>query len=333
MSVFKPLVSFVILTYNQKDYVVDAIKGAISQDYDNLEIVISDDCSSDNTVQIIEEYLKHVKTKFSIKLIKNEVNQGTVASFLNAIAASKGQYIVAAAGDDISLPNRVTTQLNYMTDTNACVVVSNYELIDQKGLTINKNYSPYQIEDLVNVVFNSKEGIAIHGASAFYDRRLFDSLQGFEGWFLFEDSLMTFVCLYLNCVISKVDGSLVKYRTHNNSLSNSFNTIRSYREVVFSHKKAMFYYQNKYELFIKLLDFFSMSKFDQGVQDRMAVFLDQLRFKAEHNKKNRFIFRLSYLVRYWRNKDFRLFAFYRLFGFDLFVLLVYLKSVFKNAIK
>ncbi len=102
----KPLVTFALFSYNQEDFIADAIQGALSQTYSPLEIYISDDCSTDKTYEIIENLIKNYQGCQKVSYFKNERNLG-IARHINKInSISNGELIVVAAGDDISKPER-----------------------------------------------------------------------------------------------------------------------------------------------------------------------------------------------------------------------------------
>ena len=69
-----PLVSFVLLTYNQELYVKQAVEGALKQDYPTLEIIISDDCSSDSTFEIIQSVVSTYSGKHKVTILRNSSN-------------------------------------------------------------------------------------------------------------------------------------------------------------------------------------------------------------------------------------------------------------------
>lgn len=106
-----PLVTISMITYNQERYVRDAVRGALAQTYEPLEIVISDDCSTDSTWDIIrdevEAYRKSGGIHKNIVLNRNEKNLGIIRHSLAQEARIHGELMVANAGDDISMPNRV----------------------------------------------------------------------------------------------------------------------------------------------------------------------------------------------------------------------------------
>lgn len=101
-----PLVTFVILTFNQEDYVGEAIEAAFSQTYSPLEIVISDDASTDATSDIIRSMVGKYKGLHKIVFNINERNLGIGAHVNKVFQMASGHFLIIAAGDDISAADR-----------------------------------------------------------------------------------------------------------------------------------------------------------------------------------------------------------------------------------
>jgi glycosyltransferase involved in cell wall biosynthesis len=91
----KPLVSIIIPTYNMGQFIAEAIESALNQTFKDFEIIIGDNLSTDNTIEIVEKF----KDK-RIKLIKNPVNMGAIANFNNLIHKSSGKYVKFLEADD-----------------------------------------------------------------------------------------------------------------------------------------------------------------------------------------------------------------------------------------
>jgi len=110
-----PLVSFCLFTYNQEKYVLDALRGAFSQTYANLEIIISDDCSKDNTVQLIKDAVAQYNGSHKIIVNCNPHNLG-IAAHVNKVLyeIAKGEIIMLAAGDDVSMPTRTQVCVDFL---------------------------------------------------------------------------------------------------------------------------------------------------------------------------------------------------------------------------
>jgi glycosyltransferase involved in cell wall biosynthesis len=102
----RPLVTFALFAYNQEDYIREAVEGAFAQTYEPLEIILSDDCSSDRTFEIMQEMAAAYEGPHEVIARRNEVNYGTAQHVYAVSKVMNGDLIVVAAGDDISLPRR-----------------------------------------------------------------------------------------------------------------------------------------------------------------------------------------------------------------------------------
>lgn len=102
----KPLISFLLITYNQEHFVRDALEGAFAQTYSPLEIIIADDGSKDNTPKVIEDTIAVYNGPHMVIFHRNEKNVGIAQNVNRAMALAKGEYFILAAGDDKSLPER-----------------------------------------------------------------------------------------------------------------------------------------------------------------------------------------------------------------------------------
>ena len=98
--------SVVFLTYNQEAFVQEAFQSLLDQDCEDLEIVISDDASTDGTWDILQKMVKTYEGGKRLLLNRNQVNLGVVGNYLKAFEFSSGEVIFTAAGDDVSLRNR-----------------------------------------------------------------------------------------------------------------------------------------------------------------------------------------------------------------------------------
>lgn len=104
-----PLVSVILPAYNAESTILDAIDSILSQTYHNFELIVIDDGSTDSTKNTILGY-----NDSRIRFYSNEVNIGLIATLNRGINLSKGKYIARMDADDISLPDRLSIQLEYM---------------------------------------------------------------------------------------------------------------------------------------------------------------------------------------------------------------------------
>lgn len=103
----KSLITIGITCFNAQDLIVDAIQHAKEQDWPNTEIIIVDDASSDNSVELIEDY---IKGESNIRLYKHEQNKGFPSALNTIIENAKGEYLTFFDDDDVSSPNRLSKQ-------------------------------------------------------------------------------------------------------------------------------------------------------------------------------------------------------------------------------
>lgn len=129
----KPLVSTIALCYNQAKFAVETLNSIKNQTYANIELIIMDDCSTDNSVEVIENWIK--ETQYSCTFIKHDKNQGICKTLNEAFSHCKGQYLQIIACDDIMLPEKTAVQIELMKKQpeNVAVVYSDAYLIKDDG--------------------------------------------------------------------------------------------------------------------------------------------------------------------------------------------------------
>lgn len=110
-----PLVSVIVVTYNSSKYVLETLESVKEQTYKYIELIITDDCSTDNTVEICSEWIERNQTRFnSVKLITSGVNTGITANRNRGCFAVQGEWIKHVDGDDRLLPSCVEDYVKYV---------------------------------------------------------------------------------------------------------------------------------------------------------------------------------------------------------------------------
>lgn len=107
-----PLVSTIVLSYNQRQFVVETIESVKAQTYKATEFIIVDDCSTDDSVALIERWLQ--ENKIQCTFIRHDKNQGICKSLNGALAVATGKYISMVASDDVWLPDKIARQVEIM---------------------------------------------------------------------------------------------------------------------------------------------------------------------------------------------------------------------------
>ena len=114
-----PLVSILIPVYNRANMIADAIESALAQDYPNIEIIVVDNCSTDETFSICEKYAEVNK----IRLFRNDENIGAIPNFIKCCSYAKGQYVKFLLSDDRDAPSFISKAVKLM-DKNVSFVIA-----------------------------------------------------------------------------------------------------------------------------------------------------------------------------------------------------------------
>lgn len=111
----QPLVSVPVITYNSSKYVLETLESIKAQTYHNIELIISDDCSTDNTIELCKQWVGDNKDRFiRTQIITSKVNTGVSANLNRAEAVCQGEWMKGTAGDDLLMPNCITDCVAYV---------------------------------------------------------------------------------------------------------------------------------------------------------------------------------------------------------------------------
>lgn len=224
LSSAQPLVTLALLAYNQEHFVRQAIAGALAQTYSPLEIILSDDGSSDRTFDIMREMAAQYRGPHKIRLNRNDPNLGLAAHYNWITEASAGEVIVGAAGDDISLPDRVRDCVETFVQNPGVAMVSFIDdSIDDDGDLIERTEpsKTVQIVDLSGFLRSgplAQSRLKLSGASRAILRNTYSVFGGLLPNCPAEDSPYVMRSLYLGrAAVCCWPG--IYYRTHANQLS------------------------------------------------------------------------------------------------------------------
>lgn len=129
------LVSIITPNYNCGRFIVQTIESVLAQTYTNWEMLIVDDCSTDNSVQIA---LSYAEKDQRIKVIRNETNSGAAISRNKAIELAQGEFIAFLDSDDLWLPDKLEKQIEFMRQNNCDFCYCRYDLIDENSAFLGK---------------------------------------------------------------------------------------------------------------------------------------------------------------------------------------------------
>lgn len=140
----RPLVTFALFAYNQEKYIREAVEGAFAQTYQPLEIILSDDCSTDRTFEIMREMVAAYRGPHIVRLRKSDQNLGVASHFSAVLEVCNSDYVVLAAGDDISLPHRATLDIKILERHNDVSFIESSQRIffdkDEKNIWAGRDW-------------------------------------------------------------------------------------------------------------------------------------------------------------------------------------------------
>lgn len=128
-------VSIITATYNSENEILTTYKSIFSQGYENWVWLVTDDCSSDNTVNILQDIAAQDER---VKVFSNKVNSGAAVSRNNSLNHAEGDFIAFIDSDDLWKPDKLEKQLAFMSD-GIDFSFTAYDLIDEQGKVLNQN--------------------------------------------------------------------------------------------------------------------------------------------------------------------------------------------------
>ena len=257
----QPLVTIVCLCYNHEEFVIEALDSVINQDYKNIELIIVDDFSSDNSVVLIEKWLiNHPEVLF----IKNSFNSGNTKSFNHALKKANGTYIIDLATDDRLLPNCISSQLKAFENSqfqDLAVVYANFNLIDKEGKITNIYFQENEFPQSGNVYeMVISRSVKLGSIAALYDTEVLKKLGGYDESLAYED-LDIWVRISRNYNFEYTNEVLAGKRELNTSLSAQF--------LNKNNNRTKFLHQSTLKIFHKILELNNSKKENRAVINRM----------------------------------------------------------------
>jgi glycosyltransferase involved in cell wall biosynthesis len=216
------LVSVILPVYNGEKYIRDAIESILEQTYQNIELIIIDDGSSDNTIDLLMEY----KNKDKRVVIISRENRGLVTSLNEGILISHGKYVARMDADDISHTERIEKQVKYLEENEDVYLLgTNYSLIYEEGLSeeVKKaaegtHRRSRAVIDKENWFLSTNETMKFIHPTIMMRRSLFDKI-GLYMEYKLEDIELYFRTGINNLRIDKLEENLLDYRVREVSKS------------------------------------------------------------------------------------------------------------------
>ena len=232
----KMLVSVVVVAYNSASTVLETLDSIKQQTYDRIELIVSDDCSKDDTVAVCQKWLEESGQRFArFELITVENNTGVCANFNRAIAATKGEWIKIIAGDDILFDNCINDYVTFVKEQPNAKWASSYirkydtffkeESCVGRQLVINNAFYKLTVKDQLLVM---AKRCVLYAPAMFYNTEMLKGIGGFDESYVAEDYPFYIKALEqgYKCYFMPIE--TVGYRIHS-SLCRSKGTLFNYQ--------------------------------------------------------------------------------------------------------
>lgn len=245
------LVSIVVVTYNSRETVLETLDSIYAQTYSSIELIVSDDCSKDDTLPVVEGWLKDHEARFeNVQVLRSPVNTGVTKNCNRGLSACRGEYMQLIAGDDLLMSNAIEEKIQFAEAKRlpffACMVEPfgvDAEMVQRMKKWIEEGYNTVksgyktQVDEILRHNFYPAPGIS------FYQADWLKSIGGFdESYHMMEDYPFLFHYLMAGNEIVLLEKVLMRYRISDQSVCHSLNS-ESNKQMW--HNEKRFFYRER----------------------------------------------------------------------------------------
>lgn len=236
------LISIITPTYNSEIYINKTIQSVINQTYSNWELIIIDDCSVDNTLEIVKLFSNNDSR---IKLLKLEVNSGAAIARNRGLEIAKGRFVAFCDCDDIWFENKLEYQINFMLEKSLPISFTSYQLINENGESLNKVINAIDRITYLEYLKNTIIGMS----TSMIDTSLVKEFR-FENIRTRQDTMLWITLLKRGHVAYGIKEVLVKYTVRSNSISaNKFKAASKVWDLYYNMEKMGLFKSSYYFIF------------------------------------------------------------------------------------
>ena len=248
----QPLVSVPVITYNSSKFVLETLESIKAQTYQNVELIISDDCSTDNTVELCRKWVEENKERFvRTQIITSETNTGISANLNRAEAACQGEWVKEIAGDDLLMPDCIESCVQFCIENDTKCVFGKMVAFGDDTQLANRLTKEASLRNDMMSRLSRKElydtivrGNPPSAPAFFYNRQFFvdNNIVNDIRIPMIEDLPKWLNILKTGCCFNFMDKVIVRYRIGGISTSHTWQTPLMYE----NQRKMFFYYQFDY---------------------------------------------------------------------------------------
>lgn len=287
-----PLVSIICICYNHQQFVEKCINSVYTQTYNNFELIVCDDFSTDNSVEILNQ----LHQKFNFKLIINKSNIGNCKTFNKALAVANGKYVIDLAADDLILSNSLVKRIKHFENQNINTAFTYSDSIyidenDQYKFTFSEliKRNAFPEGDIFKALF---EGRFICPTTVIFKKSFLDQLGGYDDNLSYED-FDIWMRLARNFSVSFFNDVTFAKRVVAKSSSTKFysttNNVHLKSTLIICNKALELALQNEKSSVNKFVQYhFKLSYFTSNFEIAYK-FYDLMDSTSKRNKVNKFI--------------------------------------------
>ncbi|AYJ79910.1 hypothetical protein AN286_06970 [Aliarcobacter cryaerophilus ATCC 43158] len=224
-----PLVSVLLPSYNHEKYVEEAILSVVNQTYKNIELIVIDDGSNDNSPKIIEK----LQQKYRFKYVHRE-NRGLIKTHEEMISLSNGKYISFASSDDYYVNNKIEKLVDYLEgNIDYAMVFSKIILVNNNSQEIEKINENYISGNIFQ--FLLRGDFFINGLSAIIKSSIYKEYKFIQQEYI--DDLNIWLYVASKYKIGFIDEYLAYYRKHDNHMSGNILKMQESEEMIINQYK------------------------------------------------------------------------------------------------
>tara|TARA_Y100000739_G_scaffold227811_1_gene238111 strand:- start:7464 stop:8495 length:1032 start_codon:yes stop_codon:yes gene_type:complete len=297
--------SICIPNYNYGKYIGETISSVINQNYQDFEIIVSDNNSSDNSIEVIKSF-----DDIRITLVKNKYNIGFIGNLNKVTKNASGDFIILLSSDDLMKQNALQSYYNRIMENyesrkeiflmSRCEIIdSNSNIIGTKGLLtgdlskIWKNENPdldhyqYMGHYLLKELFLNRFQTPGQFPSMCFSRSLYEKVQGFSGHMsIYPDAYFSHKILFENPKVIYVNKFLFQYREHDKNNLSSINRFENIKSLIDPYFTTLIF-NDKYLTKIGLQKKHLISSFVKNICLRPSLFS---LFRGDFSKSIRILF-------------------------------------------
>lgn len=239
-----PLVTLCTPIYNHEQYLEDYFKSIINQTYQNIQLILIDDCSTDNSTKVVEKWLARLEARFNhFVYIPRTENMGLIYNCNDGLSLAEGKYICMFASDDFMLPLNIEGKVNFLENNPEYAMVYSDAYFGLEPSEENNKYSD-QNKHFYGDIFNEliNYGDFIPTLSVVSKKEVIEEMGGYDNKYMFEDYSM-WIKIAHKYKIGYINQPLVFYRLSPNSLSRS---VEGYKKLIKSHEELLYNVQKDY---------------------------------------------------------------------------------------